>query len=185
MKLMKYFLVLTIAIAGFSFSGVEAKSFDKDVKTAQTLERKVFKELIKLPYYGVFDHIAYQVDGDTVTLYGKVANSTNKKTAERTVKRIQGVENVVNNIEILPLSRFDDSIRYRTLRTLANNGGSLYRYLIGPNPAMRIIVKNGNVSLEGVVNSRGDANLANILANGVSGVFSVKNNLQIGREINL
>ena len=184
MKLMKYFLVLSIAILGFSFVDVEAKTNKNDAKTVQTLERQVFKQLIKLPYYGVFDHIAFKVDGNNVTLYGKVANATNRKTAERTVARIQGVGNVVNNIEILPLSGFDDSIRYRTLRTLANSGGSLYRYLIGPNPSMRIIVENGNVSLEGVVNSKGDSNLANILAHGVSGVFSVKNNLQVGKEIN-
>ena len=182
MKSLKYFLVLTIAIFGFSFVNAEAKTFDKDVKTVQTLERKVFKQLIKLPYYGVFDHIAFKVEGNTVTLYGKVLNATNRKSAERYVEDIQGVGNVVNNIEILPLSGFDDSIRYRTLRALGN-GGSLYRYLIGASPSVRIIVKNGNVTLEGNVNSKGDSDLANILANGVSGVFSVRNNLQIGGEI--
>lgn len=182
MKFIKNFLVLAVAIVGFSFVNAEAKTYDNDVKSTQTLERKVFKQLIKLPYYGIFDHIAFKVDGDTVTLYGKVANATNKKSAERTVKRIQGVERVINNIDILPLSSFDDSIRYRTLRTLAN-GGSLYRYLLEPNPSIRIIVENGRVTLEGFVNSRGDSNLANILANGVSGVFNVKNNLQIGKEV--
>ena len=182
MKLIKHFLVLSIAILGFSFVNVEAKSYSNDVKSTQTLERQVFKQLIKLPYYGVFDHIAFKVDRSTVTLYGKVINATNRKSAERTVKRIQGVERVVNNIEILPLSSFDNSIRYRTLRTLANTGG-LYRYLHEPNPSIRIIVQNGRVTLEGFVNSKGDSNLANILANGVSGVFSVKNNLQIGREV--
>src|SRR5215203_3122561 len=130
MKYIKSFLVLMVAILGFSFVNVEAKTFDNDVKAVQTLERKVFKQLIKLPYYGVFDHIAFKVEGNTVTLYGKVANAVNKKSAERYVKDIQGVERVVNNIKILPLSGFDDSIRRQTLRTLANNGGSLYRYLI-------------------------------------------------------
>lgn len=182
MKLIKQFLVLSIAIFGFSFINAEAKTYQNDVKSAQTLERQVFKQLIKLPYYGVFDHIAFKVDGNTVTLFGKVANATNKKSAERTVKRIQGVERVVNNIEILPLSGFDNSIRYRTLRTFANTGG-LYRYLHEPNPSMRIIVENGRITLEGFVSSKGDSDLANILANGVSGVFNVRNNLQIGREI--
>ena len=179
MKLIKHFLILSVAILGFSLINVEAKT--DDVKSTQTLERQVFKQLIKLPYYGVFDHIAFKVDGSAVTLYGKVANATNRKSAERIVKRIQGVERVVNNIEILPLSSFDNSIRYRTLRTLANTGG-LYRYLHEPNPSIRIIVENGRVTLEGFVNSKSDSNLANILANGVSGVFSVRNNLQIGRE---
>lgn len=182
MKYIKHFLVLTIAVLGFSFVDVEAKTYDNDAKAVQTLERKVFKQLIKLPYYGVFDHIAFKVEGNTVTLYGKVANAINKKSAERYVEDIQGVERVVNNIKILPLSRFDDSIRYRTLRTLAN-GGSLYRYLNEPNPSIRIIVENGRITLEGIVNSRGDSDLANILANGVSGVFSVKNNLQIGKDV--
>ena len=183
MKYIKSFLVLIIAILGFSFVNVEAKTFNDDAKAVQTLERKVFKQLIKLPYYGVFDHIAFKVEGNTVVLYGKVANAINKKSAERYVEDIQGVGRVVNNIKILPLSGFDDSIRRRTLRTLAN-GGSLYRYLIGPSPSIRIIVENGNLTLEGAVNSKGDSNLANILANGVSGVFSVKNNLQIGKEVN-
>lgn len=184
MKYIKYFLILTIAVLGFSLVNVEAKTYGDDAKSTQTLERKVFKQLIKLPYYGVFDHIAFKVEGNTVTLYGKVANAVNKKSAERYVEDIQGVERVVNNIQILPLSGFDDSIRRRTLRTLANNGGSLYRYLIGSSPSIRIIVERGNITLEGTVNSKGDSNLANILANGVSGVFSVKNNLQIGKEVN-
>jgi hyperosmotically inducible periplasmic protein len=106
----------------------------------------------------------------------------NKKDAERSVKKVQGVRNVVNQIEILPLSRFDDSIRLRTLRTFSTRGGSLYRYLQGTNPSVRIIVDRGHITLEGIVSSRGDSNLANILANQVAGVFSVKNNLQIERD---
>lgn len=184
MRKIKYFLVLSIAILGFSFVSfvnVEAKPLGKDRQAVQTLERKVFKQLIKLPYYGVFDHIAFKVDGNNVTLYGKVTNAVNKKTAERYVEDIDGVGNVINKIEILPLSRFDDSLRYRTLRALGN-GGSLYRYLLEPNPSIRIIVERGNITLEGIVNSKGDANLANILASGVPGSFSVTNNLQVGNE---
>lgn len=180
MKLIKNNLTLLIAILVFSFVGVNAQSYSVD-NTGQ-IEQKVFKQLIKLPYYGVFDHISYKVDGDTVYLYGKVNNAVNKKDAERSVKRVQGVSNVINQIEILPLSRFDDSIRYRTLQSLANNGGSLYRYFLGANPSVRIIVDRGNITLEGVVASRGDSNLANILANQVSGAFSVKNNLKIERD---
>lgn len=179
MKSLKNYLALLMAIFAFSFVGVNAQSFSGG-DSAQ-IERNVFKQIIKLPYYGVFDNISYRVDGNTVFLYGKVANAVNKKDAEITVKRIDGVENVVNSIKVLPLSSFDDSIRYRTLRTVAN-GGSLYRYFQGANPSVRIIVDNGNVTLEGIVGSRGDANLANILANQVAGVFSVSNNLQIERD---
>ena len=176
MKYIRNFLILTFAF--LSFLAFEAKA-----QTPQNgLERKVFKELLKLPYYGVFDHIAYKVNGSNVTLLGKVATARNKKDAERWVKDINGVETVTNNIEILPLSGFDNSIRQQMLRSFYRNGGSLYRYLQEPNPSIRIIVENGNVTLEGYVSNRGDSNLANILANGVSGVFSVRNNLVVGKE---
>jgi osmotically-inducible protein OsmY len=145
------------------------------------IQQKVYKQLIKLPRYGVFDHIAYKVEGNKVYLYGKVLNAVNKKAAEKTVKRIDGVSSVINNIEVLPLSNFDDSIRRRTLRTVAN-GGSLYRYFQGTNPSIKIIVDRGNVTLEGFVATKGDANLANILANQVTGVFRVTNNLQVERD---
>jgi hyperosmotically inducible protein len=150
--------------------------------SARGIERQVYKQIIKLPYYGVFDNIAYRVDGDTVTLYGKVLRPTTRKSAERVVERIEGVEEVVNNIEVLPLSNFDDSIRLRTLRTL-QNGGSLYRYFLGASPSVKIIVDRGNVALEGYVANRGDYNLMNILARGVPGVFSLKNNLIVEKEL--
>lgn len=177
MKYIRNFLILTFAFLSFL-------AFDAKAQTPQNgLERKVFKELIKLPYYGVFDHIAYKVEGNNVTLYGKVANARNRKDAERWVKDIDGVGNIVNNIEILPLSGFDNSIRQQMLRSFYRNGGSLYRYLQEPNPSIRIIVENGRVTLEGYVANKSDSNLANILANGVSGVFNVKNNLIVGKEL--
>jgi hyperosmotically inducible periplasmic protein len=175
MRYLRNFLIISFAFLSFM-------AFDAKAQTPQKgLERQVFKELIKLPYYGVFDHIAYKVDGSNVTLYGKVANARNRKDAERWVKDIDGVGTVVNNIEILPLSGFDNSIRQRTLQTFANTGG-LYRYFWEPNPSVRIIVENGHTTLEGYVANRGDYNLLNVLANGVSGVFSVKNNLIIEKE---
>ena len=146
------------------------------------LERAVFKQLIRLPYYGVFDHIAYKLDGDTVTLVGKVAVAINKNDAGRAVKRVPGVGHVINNIEVLPPSPFDDSIRRRTFRTLARSGG-LFRYFQGANPSVRIVVDRGHVELEGYVANRGDYNTMNILANGVSDVFSVKNHLIIENEM--
>jgi hyperosmotically inducible protein len=176
MKYIRNFLILTFAFLAFS-------AFEAQAQAPQNgLERKVFKELIKLPDYGVFDHIAYKVDGNNVTLYGKVANARNRKDAERWVKDIDGVDTVVNNIQILPFSGFDNSIRQQMLRSFYRSGGSLYRYLQEPNPSIRIIVENGRVTLEGFVSNKGDSNLANILANGVSGVFSVKNNLIVGKE---
>ena len=176
MRYIRNLFILTIAFLGLSQISVNAQGLSQG-----TLEKKVYKEIIRLPYYGVFDNIAFQVKGDTVYLTGKVVQPTTRKSAERVVDRIEGVNNVVNNIEVLPLSGFDDSIRLRTLRTL-QNGGSLYRYFLGASPSVKIIVDNGNVTLEGFVDNRGDKNLANILANGVSGAFSVTNNLVVENE---
>lgn len=139
------------------------------------------KELVKLPYYGVFDNLEYKVDGNTVTLFGQVRNPTTRRDAERRVARIEGVDNVVNKIEVLPVSGFDDSIRSRTYRAVFRSG-SLYRYAMGTNPSVHIVVKNGHVTLEGVVGSQMDSQLAYMAARGVSGVFSVTNNLQVGRR---
>lgn len=180
MNRIRNLVLLTLAILTFSVSGVYAQNFSSNGSTG-TVERKIFKEINKLPYYGVFDQIAFSYNGGTVTLYGKVANAINRKSAERVIKNIDGVRNVVNNIEILPLGSFDNSIRRQTLSEFANRG--LYRYLWEPNPSVRIIVDNGHVALEGYVANRADANLMNILANSVPGVFDVKNNLIVEKEV--
>lgn len=183
MRFTKLFLILAIAVLGFSYNNVAAQSYaDNAAVSQQTIEKNVFKELRKLPYYGVFDFIQYKVDGGTVTLYGKVAVGQNKNDARRFVKDVAGVTNVVNNIEILPPSPFDNSIRLRTLRAFADRG--LYRYLWEPNPSVRIIVDGGHTTLEGYAANRGDYNLMNILAKSVSGVFSVDNHLIIEDEQN-
>ena len=147
--------------------------------TAQNrLVKEVRHELVMLPYYGVFDNLSYKVDGATVTLLGQVTRPTLKSDAERTVKRIEGVEVVVNNIEVLPLSPNDDRIRRAVYRAIYSQNG-LDRYSLMAVPSIHIIVSNGQVRLEGVVANQGDKNLANITANGVSGVFSVTNNLAL------
>ena len=183
MKFTKLFLILAIVILGFSYNNASAQSYkDTNAVSTQTIEKNVFKELKKLPYYGVFDFIQYKVDGGAVTLYGKVAVARNKDDAKRFVRDVAGVTNVVNNIEILPPSPFDNSIRLRTLRAFADKG--LYRYLWEPNPSVRIIVDNGHTTLEGYVANRGDYNLMNILANTIPGVFSVENHLIVENEQN-
>jgi hyperosmotically inducible protein len=113
---------------------------------------------LKLPYYGVFDNIAFEVKDDTVILYGQVVRPTTRSDAARRVAKIEGVDRVVNKIEVLPLSRFDDEIRARTYRAVFSKGG-LYRYAAGTNPSLHIIVRNG-----------------------VPGVFSVTNNLRVERN---
>jgi hyperosmotically inducible protein len=146
--------------------------------TNPQLAKKVRHELVMLPYYGVFDNLAYSINGGTVTLYGQVVRSSTRSDAAGRVKRIAGVTRVVNNIEVLPLSGIDDSIRTRTYRSIARMGG-LYRYLQGANPSLHIVVDRGHVTLEGVVSGSGDRNLAYMAANRVPGVFSVTNNLRV------
>ena len=140
--------------------------------------REVRHELVMLPYYGVFDNLAYKVDGSTVTLMGQVTRPTLKSDSERVVKGIEGVERVVNNIEVLPLSPNDDRLRLAVYRAIYGDT-TLYRYGLQAVPPIHIIVKNGQVSLEGVVASEADKNVANIKASGVPGVFGVKNNLRV------
>lgn len=146
----------------------------------RTIDDKVRKELVTLPYYGVFDNLEYKIEGDTVTLYGQVVRPTTRSDAGRRVKKIEGVDRVINNIEVLPVSQFDDAIRARTYRSIFRTGG-LYRYAMGANPSIHIIVKNGHVTLEGAVSNKMDSQLAYLAANGVPGAFSVTNNLRVDR----
>lgn len=145
------------------------------------LSKRVRRELVTLPYYGVFDNLAYSIDGGTVTLSGEVVRPSTRSDAAGRVKRIPGVTRVVNNIKVLPLSRFDDDIRRATYRSIARTGG-LYRYLQGVNPSLHIVVDRGHVTLEGVVSRSSDRTLAYVAASGVPGVFSVKNNLRVEGE---
>lgn len=172
-------MVVVISLAAAASIAVAAPTTSSSslAKDAQT-ESKVRKELVTLPYYGVFDNLAYQVDGSTVTLQGQVVRPSTRKDAERRVARIEGVDRVINNIEVLPVSGFDDSIRARTYRAVFRSG-SLYRYAMGANPSIHIVVKGGHVTLEGVVSNQMDSQLAYMAANGVPGVFSVTNNLRV------
>jgi hyperosmotically inducible protein len=147
-------------------------------RSQERIQREVRHELLMLPYFTVFDNIAYKVDGTTVTLLGQVVNPVVKSDAGNAVKHIEGVEKVDNHIEVLPLSPMDNRIRTRLFRAIYGYP-ALQRYALGVQKPIRIIVKNGHVTLEGVVDSEGDKNIAGLRANGVSGIFSVDNNLQV------
>ncbi|HMC63073.1 MAG TPA: BON domain-containing protein [Candidatus Solibacter sp.] len=142
------------------------------------ITREVRHELVMLPYYGVFDNMAYRVDGRTVTLLGQVTRPTLKSDAGNVVKKIEGVEKVDNQIQVLPLSPMDDKLRIAEYRAIYGHPG-LDRYAMQAVPPIHIIVDNGKVALEGVVATQGDKDLANIRANTVPGVFSVVNNLRV------
>ena len=171
--LMAFALATSVAVAAPSDS-------DRETGDAATI-KQIRKKLVTLPYYGVFDNLGFEIDGSTVTLYGQVVRPSTRKDAERRVAKIEGVERVINNIEVLPLSAFDDRIRIRTLRAVARTGG-LFRYFQGVNPSIHIIVNRGHVTLEGVVSGKGDSQLAYIAARGVFEVFSVTNNLRVERD---
>jgi len=149
-------------------------------KAVERIQKEVRHELVMLPYLGVFDNLAYKVEGYNVTLYGQVTRPTLKSDAENVVKRIEGVEKVDNQIEVLPVSPMDDQLRRRLYRAIYGYG-PLQKYALGVQQQIRIIVKNGHVTLEGVVDSQGDKNFAGIRANGVSGIFSVTNNLVVAK----
>ena len=152
-----------------------------DSPARERLEREVRHELVMLPFYGVFDNFAFKVDGYKVTLLGQVTRPTLKTDAERVVKGIEGVESVDNQIEVLPLSPNDDRIRLAVYRAIYRHT-ALNRYALRAVPPIHIIVRNGNVTLEGAVSGEMDKNIANIRAHSVSGVFSVTNNLRVDKE---
>jgi hyperosmotically inducible protein len=147
-------------------------------KSEERITREVRHELLMLPYFGVFDNIAFKVDGGTVTLLGQVVKPVLKSDAENSVKRIEGVERVDNQIETLPPSSIDDRLRIQLFHAIYAYP-SLEKYSLGVQKPIRIIVKNGHVTLEGVVDNQGDKDLVNIRARGVPGTFSVDNNLQV------
>ncbi|HEX8766234.1 MAG TPA: BON domain-containing protein [Candidatus Acidoferrum sp.] len=142
------------------------------------LEKEVRHQLVMLPWYSVFDNLAFRVDGDKVTLMGQVTRPTLKSDAEGVVKSIEGVASVKNEIEVLPLSPMDDQLRRAVYRAIYGEP-SLSRYGFQAVASIHIIVKNGNVTLEGIVDNETDRNLANLRANQVPNVFSVKNNLVV------
>ena len=164
-------ILLSFATPGFAQDQPSAKAQERIVK-------EVRHELLMLPYFGVFDNIAYKVDGYTVTLLGQVVRPTLKSDAENAVKHIEGVEKVDNQIEVLPLSPMDDLLRLELYRAVYGYP-ALEKYALGVQKPIRIIVKNGHVTLEGVVDNEGDKNLAGLRANGVSVTFSMTNNLQV------
>ncbi len=157
-----------------------ASQRDKRPVSAQAqerLERVVGHELRMLPYYSVFDNFEYRVKGYDVELFGQVTRPTLKSDAERVVKKIEGVEKVTNRIEVLPLSPNDDRIRRAVFQAIYSSS-FLTRYALQAVPPVHIIVKNGNVTLVGVVATEAESNVATIQANSVPGVFSVTNRLR-------
>jgi len=165
-------------VAGTSLAAPQ-KGTTRDPAAYQAkLEKEVRHVLLLLPYYSVFDNLMFKVEGDKVTLLGQVVRPSTKSDAEADVKKIEGVASVHNQIEVLPASPMDDRIRRAVFRAIYSDP-MLERYAIQSVPPIHIIVKSGRVTLEGVVSSEADKNVAYIKASGVAGVFSVTNNLRV------
>jgi osmotically-inducible protein OsmY len=145
--------------------------------SAADLVKEVRHELVMLPYYGVFDNLSYRVDGSKVTLFGQVRDPKLKDDAGKAVKSIESVTAVDNQIEVMPLSASDDRTRIAVYRAIYSKP-NLQRYQLGAVPPIHIIVKNGDVTLEGVVANDMDKTVAGIAANGVGSVHKVINNLR-------
>ena len=167
-----------IVAAIFAASLARSQAVPASERTQAQIEKEVRHEVLMLPYFDVFDNIEFRVDGAKVTLIGQVTRPTLKSDAGNVVKRIEGVENVSNEIEVLPVSQNDDRLRIALYRSIYGYS-ALQRYALPVIKPIRIIVKNGHVTLEGVVSNETDKNLVKLRANGVAGVFSVTNNLRL------
>jgi hyperosmotically inducible protein len=172
-----YAISLMICIMSFSQAIAQGdKTFSP--KAQERITKEVRHQILSLADFGTFDNIAFKLNGYDVILYGQVVQPSLKDSAEKVVKRIEGVERVENHIEVLPTSGNDDRLR-RDLFIAIYRYGPLQHYGVGSNRPIRIIVNHGNVTLEGVVDRESDKNMAGIRANGVPGVFSVRNNLVV------
>lgn len=184
MKRSALLLAVTIALTMLAGAQDNRQTGALSQKGYDRIVREVRHELVMLPFYGVFDNLAYKVDPDgTVTLLGQVARPVLKGDAENVVKRIEGVPKVVNNIEVLPTSPMDDQIRRATYRAIYGND-VLNQYQLRAVPPIHIIVKNGHVTLEGAVARQMDKQIAEMQAKSVPNVFSVTDNLQVDEEQN-
>jgi len=158
-----------------AFSAQNAMAADRGT---ERIEKQVKHELNMLPYANVFDYMAFQLDGDTVTLQGDVTNPVLKSDAANVVKRVEGVEHVDNQIKVLPVSFYDAQLRGQLYRSIYGYP-TMQRYALGVNAPIRIIVENGHVTLVGYVDNESDRIIAGMRANGVPGIFSVDNQLKV------
>jgi hyperosmotically inducible protein len=147
------------------------------------ITREVRHELVMLPYYGVFDWLQFEVRPDnTVVLRGQVVRPSTKSDAEARVREIEGVKQVINELQVLSPSPADDRLRRALYRSLYGQNSPLFRYATQSVPSIHIIVDRGRAVLKGVVGSRGDAVIANARARSVPGLFSVKSELSVEGE---
>lgn len=178
---MEHIRTLITAFCLACFAGGSLGAATNNNAPVSKLDKKVRHELVTLPFYSLFDHLAFENNNGVVTLLGEVTRPTLKSSAENVVKDIEGVNQVVNRIEVLPLSPNDDRIR-RAEYSAIYSQPALSMYALRAVPTIHIIVDKGHVTLEGAVASESAKNIAGVQANTVSGVFSVTNNLRVDQS---
>ena len=183
----KSFMILGLAmVLGLSTAAYSQKldhPQDRQERQTAALKEEVRHQLVMMPYFSVFDWLEAEVSPNgMVTLMGQVTQPTVKSDAEARIKRLESATSVVNKIEVLPLSNNDDRIRTAVYRAIYMNDTPLFKYAMRSVGPIHILVKNGHVTLKGVVANAGDKQLAYMAANGVSGVFGVENQLKVESE---
>src|SRR5215475_3461364 len=189
------FTIMALAFVSISSSATPAPQKSKrsklesrprgegDAANLAYMTKEIRKELVTLPFFSVFDWLEGNVQPDgTVYLAGQVTRPTLKKDAQRRVEKVEGVDRVINQIEVLPLSPNDERLRRAVYRELFNFNSPLFRYGQQPVPPIHIIVSRGRLVLKGVVANKGDSDLANNKARGVPGLFQVRNDLKIEKD---
>ena len=181
------FMILGLAmVLGLSTAAYSQKldhPQNRQERQTAALKEEVRHQLVMMPYFSVFDWLEAEVSPNgMVTLMGQVTQPTVKSDAEARIKRLESATSVVNKIEVLPLSNNDDRIRTAVYRAIYMNDTPLFKYAMRSVGPIHILVKNGHVTLKGVVANAGDKQLAYMAANGVSGVFSVENQLKVESE---
>lgn len=168
------------ALQGSQPHSASSVSYIATPRAQDRMINEIRRELVTLPYYDVFDWLEGEVRADgTVVLRGEVVRPTTKEEAEARIKKIEGVTQVVNEIEVLPPSPADDRIRVAVYRALFNWDSPLFRYAHRAVPPIHIIVKNGRVWLKGAVATDLEKQVAYTKARSIPGVFDVVNELRV------
>jgi hyperosmotically inducible protein len=169
--------LLFLSLCTFASPGA-LQAQEQAAQPAVNLGAEIQNAIVLAPHYGVFDNLSYQLNGNDVILTGQVLLPITKEEIFRRIAKLTGVGKVSNEIKVLPLSHSDDVLRLQIYRRVFG-AADLYRYALGPNPSIHIIVNGGHVTLEGVVSNEGDSRYAFMASRKVNGVFSVTNNLTV------
>ena len=167
---------LLVGIAAFTLIGHTPILAMAD--TNGDLARRVQRAIVRYTYFTVFDDVDVDIDRDgSIVLHGHVTSPQKRTDLMHRVMTVDGVDHVQNDLEVLPVSQFDNELRYRVARSIYGSS-TFWHYAARRNPPIHIVVKRGHVTLTGVVNNESDKAIAGVLA-GSSGAFSLRNDLNV------